>query len=195
MFLGEDDFEDVSSSSLLSEDDFAGRLFLIFNTSTTISQAQAIAIVLGITALLGGLAAAAYFFLLSMGNDDGGGYSDSSSYGHGHYAKRSTDEEEQPLKLLNIVGLIRDLDEMLGEENDENCKRLKICQIGQYPKNEEERKIHLVLKTGRILAEKNFTFINEDPNSIEMKRMKGFLKAQNINKCAQIFKASCPNLP
>ena len=54
----------------------------MFNTSNTLSTAQALAIVLGISALLGGLAAAAYFLLLTMG-DDGkeGGYGSGGSGG------------------------------------------------------------------------------------------------------------------
>ena len=53
----------------------------MFNASTTLTTSQAVALVIGLTALFGGLAAAAYFFLLSMqgggGEDTGGG----SGYG------------------------------------------------------------------------------------------------------------------
>ena len=85
MFSGGDstpysDYDATDLDSALIEE-ATGRLFLTFNTSTTLTTAQAIALILGLTALFGGLAAAASFFLLSMqgGGDTGGG---GSSYGN-----------------------------------------------------------------------------------------------------------------
>ena len=92
----QDDSSSSSDLQLLSEDDllsydpdFAGegRLFFIFNTSQTITTGQAAAIILGITALLGGLAALAYFFLLSM--DSGGGTGTGGGGGYGERLRLS----------------------------------------------------------------------------------------------------------
>lgn len=54
------------------EEGAARLFFLVFNTSTTLTNAQAVALVLGLTALIGGIAAAAYFFLLTSGTGSHG---------------------------------------------------------------------------------------------------------------------------
>ena len=77
-----DDYDEsdlFESSDLLEE--ATGRLFLVINASTTLTESQAIALIIGLTALFGGLAAAAYFFLLSM---QGGGGEEASGGGSGY---------------------------------------------------------------------------------------------------------------
>ncbi|TRY67170.1 hypothetical protein TCAL_03084, partial [Tigriopus californicus] len=134
------DFTDLSDY-----DQGEGRLF--FNLSSTISTAQAVALVLGITAVLGSIAALFFFFMLNMnggGTDDSshgsgygsgsGGHSGGSGYGsgggHGSYSKRSILEESG---LLRIVSLIHELEQVLDiAENDgqisKECKMFKMCR-------------------------------------------------------------------
>lgn len=75
----EPDNEHLSEFTDLSDYGQGEGRFFFFNLSTTISTAQAVALVLGITAVLGSIAALAFFFMLNMG---GGGKDDSS---HGEH--------------------------------------------------------------------------------------------------------------